>query len=166
MSSWRLKNEFVEVDESFFEIVKRVYELVFSILYIEKSDLYEVAEVLFYLEEWFWKLIICLPVVLENDVKVHEATVQGMGKPYEVNIATWASKKTTSWSRLNDVLSRRVAKSNHNRPSVHLKIRLWCQWRNVTWCRRMALRTYNLPSGRHKKRRWSRWRDVSMCRRP
>jgi hypothetical protein len=61
----------------------------------KKGDLYEVAEVLFYLGEWFWKLITCLPVVLKNDVEVHEAKVQGMGRPYEVNFATWASKKTT-----------------------------------------------------------------------
>jgi hypothetical protein len=56
------------------------------------------------------------------DVEVHEATVQGMGRPYEVNFATWSSRKTTSWSPLNDVLSRQVAKRNHNRPSVRLKI--------------------------------------------
>jgi hypothetical protein len=42
-----LKNDFVEVDESIFQGVERPCELIFYILGIQKSDLYEFPEMMF-----------------------------------------------------------------------------------------------------------------------
>jgi hypothetical protein len=43
VTSRRSRNDFGEVDEAIFEVVERPYEFIYCILFIEKSDLDEVA---------------------------------------------------------------------------------------------------------------------------
>jgi hypothetical protein len=43
LPSLRLKNDIGEVDEAMFRGVEKPYELIFCILSMEKSDLYEVT---------------------------------------------------------------------------------------------------------------------------
>jgi hypothetical protein len=47
LPSERPKNEFGELGEAIFEVFERPYEVIFSILKIEISDLNEVASVIF-----------------------------------------------------------------------------------------------------------------------
>jgi hypothetical protein len=49
-----------EVDEAMFEGVERQCEEIFNILSIQKSDLDEVANVMFQLDEWYCEINICL----------------------------------------------------------------------------------------------------------
>jgi hypothetical protein len=67
-------------------------------------------------------------------------------------------KKWLWWSRLCDVLSRRMARRTHNLPSGHLNKRLWwIRWRVVSMIRK-AKRTY-FPYGYNQLGR-SRFNDA------
>jgi hypothetical protein len=57
--------------------VERPFERIFYILGIQKSNLDEFAEVVFYVGEWPWEFIFCLLDVLKNDfVEVDVAKFQ------------------------------------------------------------------------------------------
>jgi hypothetical protein len=61
------------------------FERIFYILGIEKSNLEEVAEVMFEIGEWPWELMIYLLYVLKNNIDVvDEQMFQGVDRPCEI----------------------------------------------------------------------------------
>jgi hypothetical protein len=73
-------------------------ELIFFILTIQKSDLEELAEVMFQVGEWPWELLICLSDALENIGEVDEAMFQGVERPCEL-IFNPGHQKNTNWTK-------------------------------------------------------------------
>jgi hypothetical protein len=64
--------------------------------------------------------------------------------------ASCASKNRLGWSRLSDVLYRRMTMKPDIVPSERLKIWLmWCRWSDVSWCRN-DIRTNFQHSGLRK----------------
>jgi hypothetical protein len=65
--------------------VERQFERFFYILGIPKIDLYELAEVKFYVGEWPCELIICCLIVLKDGfVDVDKVIFRGVERPYEL----------------------------------------------------------------------------------
>jgi hypothetical protein len=64
-----------------------------------KSDLDEVADVMFQVGEWHWELIICLLDVLKCDIgEVDEAIFQGVERPREIIFCILGIQKVT-WTK-------------------------------------------------------------------
>jgi hypothetical protein len=83
----------------FHDVVKQL-ERIFYILGTEKSDLDEVAEVMFLVAEWSLELIICLLYVLKNDFcEVDETMLQGVERPCQRIFCILGIKKAT-WTKL------------------------------------------------------------------
>jgi hypothetical protein len=79
-----LKINFADFNETTFH-VERPFERIFYILGIEKSDLDEIAKVMFQVDEWTRDLIICPLDVLKKDFgEVVEAMFQGVERPCEL----------------------------------------------------------------------------------
>jgi hypothetical protein len=68
-----------------FNGVERPYKLIFCILRIQKSEIDEVAEVMFQVGEWLREQIICFLDVLKCDFDyVDEAMIEGVARPCEL----------------------------------------------------------------------------------
>jgi hypothetical protein len=68
-----------------FHEAERPFERIFYIFGIQITNLYEVAEVVYKVDVWSWKLIICLPeIIKKNFPEVDEAINHGVYRPYEL----------------------------------------------------------------------------------
>jgi hypothetical protein len=72
------------------------FQCFFHILGIQKSDLDEVAKMMFQVGEWPWELIICPLDVLKNDFcEIDEEMFQEDELSFRTRSVCWTSKKST-----------------------------------------------------------------------